>query len=126
MCAAKGEIGKGVSSPRGHAARRGEGGPGSSLPSGSSGLPSASELRPSPSRFPSDYLGPLSRMLPCPPRAPRKLTLQKQSSRLAMTGHTLQQRQGVAHAIRGVRRELRRREERIDGDDFLQQRRHDA
>ena len=43
-----------------------------------------------------------------------------------MTGHALQEGQGVADTITGCRRELTRVEEGVDGDDLLKQTGHDA
>ncbi len=53
-------------------------------------------------------------------------TGQKQAARLVVRGHALQQRQGVADTVRGGRGELRGVEQRVDRDDLLQERCHDA
>ena len=43
-----------------------------------------------------------------------------------MGSDALQQGQCITHTIRGGRRELGRVQERIDGDDFLDERGHDS
>jgi hypothetical protein len=53
-------------------------------------------------------------------------TVEKQRSRFRMRRHALQQGECVANAIRRVRFQLWRRQQRINGDDFLQQRRNRA
>lgn len=51
---------------------------------------------------------------------------QEEGARVVVRGDALQEGEGVADPVRGVRRQRRRSEERVHRHDLLQQRRHDA
>lgn len=53
-------------------------------------------------------------------------TIQKQTTSITVTRDALKQCQGVADAIGRSRSQLRRIQQRINRDDLLQERRHDA
>lgn len=55
-----------------------------------------------------------------------KLTIEEGLPCLLMRCHALEESKSVAHSVRRVGREHRRRKERIHGDDFLKQGGHDA
>lgn len=56
----------------------------------------------------------------------RARTVEEQLSCVGMGGHALQQSKRVAHAVGGVRRQVRGREQRVDRDDFLEEGGHDT
>lgn len=56
----------------------------------------------------------------------RSLTVQEKLTSLGVRGYALKERERVAHAVRGVRGEVRRRQQGIHGYNLLKQGRHDA
>ena len=55
-----------------------------------------------------------------------RLTAQEQATGFSVRGDALEQREGIADAVRSGSGQLRRVEQRVDGYDFLKERRHDT